>query len=175
MSPEGRLDETTIRVFVNEQYPRLVAAIALVTGSRASAEDAAQEALARAWERSERGETIASLPAWVTAVAFNLARSSLRRIVVERRLLPRLAIDDRDPSAEQADRIALAAALRALPRRQREATVLHYYLGMSVTETAAALRLREGTIKACLHRARHALARALGVPDGEEVSTLAEP
>ena len=60
------LDEGTIREFLVATYPRLVAAVALISGSRAAAEDAVQEALARAWERSERGEQIESLPAWVT-------------------------------------------------------------------------------------------------------------
>jgi len=46
----------------------------LVCGSMPAAEDAVQEALARAWERSERGQDIGSLPAWVTTVARNLLR-----------------------------------------------------------------------------------------------------
>lgn len=69
------LDEGTIREFLRTTYPRLVAAVGLISGSRPAAEDAVQEALARAWERSERGEHIESLQAWVTTVAMNLARS----------------------------------------------------------------------------------------------------
>ena len=52
------LDEADVREFLAADYPRMVAAVALVAGSRAAAEDAVAEALARAWERSERGETI---------------------------------------------------------------------------------------------------------------------
>ena len=51
-----------------------MAAVSLACGSRAAAEDAVQEALARAWERSERGEHIESLRAWVMKVAINLVR-----------------------------------------------------------------------------------------------------
>ena len=75
------LSEADIREFLDTAYPRLVTAVALVSGSRAAAEDAVQEALARAWERSERGEAIESLPAWVTRVAMNLSKSRLRRRV----------------------------------------------------------------------------------------------
>jgi DNA-directed RNA polymerase specialized sigma24 family protein len=74
-----RVDEMAIQEFLHTEYPRLVAAIALVCQSRPAAEDAVQEALVRAWERGEVG----SLPAWVSAVAMNLARSSLRRLRID--------------------------------------------------------------------------------------------
>ena len=56
----------------------------------------------------------------------------------------------------------IARTFAALPRRQREVTVLRYYLDMDVTQIADALDLREGTVKTWLHRARISLARALG-------------
>ena len=149
-------------------YPRLVAAVALVSGSRPAAEDAVQEALLRAWERSERGEQIDSLPAWVTTVSLNLARSGLRRVLAERRARARLGGTDAG-ELEEADRLDLERALAALPRRQREAVVLRYYLGMDTREVARVLRVGEGTVKSTLFRARAALARALGVPETEEI------
>jgi RNA polymerase sigma-70 factor (ECF subfamily) len=119
-----------------------------------------QEALARAWERSERGEAIRSLEAWVTTVATNLARSGLRRLLAERRARSRLqAAAPRGPSAERTD---VRQALAALPRRQREVTVLRYYLDLGVAEIAEVLRVSEGTVKTSLYRAREALARSLG-------------
>ena len=152
-------------------YPRLVAAVALVSGSRPAAEDAVQEALLRAWERSERGEEIDSLPAWVTTVSLNLARSGLRRVLAERRARARLGRTD-PAEHEEADRVDLERALAALPRRQREAVVLRYYLGMDTSEVARVLRVSEGTVKSTLFRARAALARALGVPETEEANDV---
>ena len=73
-----RVDEAAIHEFLHTAYPRLVAAVALVSGNRPAAEDAVQEGLLRAWQRSERGEDIESLPSWVAAAAFNLARSGAR-------------------------------------------------------------------------------------------------
>jgi DNA-directed RNA polymerase specialized sigma24 family protein len=46
--PTG-LDEVAIRAFLDTEYARVLGAVALVTGSRAAAEDAVAEALARAW------------------------------------------------------------------------------------------------------------------------------
>ena len=144
--------------------PALVAAVALVSGSHAAAEDAVQEALARAWERSQRGERIESLPAWVTRVAMNLSMSRLRRLRVERRYRGRLAAPETAPAEAGAvdDRVDVVAALAALPRRQREVTVLRYYLGLDVAEIASTLELNPGTVKTSLHRARQKLADALG-------------
>src|ERR1700740_1120571 len=83
------VDETEIRLFLRESYPRLLCAVALVKGDLASAGDAVQAALGRAWERSERGERIEALERWVAAVAMNLSRSRLRRLRVERLARPR--------------------------------------------------------------------------------------
>lgn len=162
------LDEQTIRGFLATDYPRLVAAVSLACRSRAAAEDAVQEALARAWERSERGEHIESLRAWVMKVAINLVRSGLRRMRAERRARERIWSrsaelgSPRSTVAATEDAVDIGRALAALPRRQREATVLRYYLDLSVLEVAEALGVGEGTAKTTLFRARRALAGALG-------------
>jgi RNA polymerase sigma-70 factor, ECF subfamily len=168
------IDEVAIREFLHTFYPRLVGGLSLVAGSRAAAEDAVQEAVARAWERSERGEEIESLPAWVTAVSLNLARSRRRRVVAERRARSRLGTRERSPIADQEDRVDITRALAALPRRQREATVLRYYLGLDVKEVADALGMSEGTAKTTLYRARRVLSRAFGESDLEEANDRGE-
>ena len=145
-----------------------MAAVSLACGSRAAAEDAVQEALARAWERSERGEHIEALRAWVMKVAINLVRSGFRRMLAERRARERMAnraveFGSSLPTVGGAeDAVDIGRALAALPRRQREATVLRYYLDLSVLEVAEALGIAEGTAKTTLFRARQTLAGALG-------------
>jgi RNA polymerase sigma-70 factor (ECF subfamily) len=153
------LDEAELRGFVETGYPRLVAAVTLVCDSRPAAEDAVQEALARAWERTERGEHIDSLQAWVTTVSLNLARSGVRRVLAERRARGR--IDAPGPVPDAADAIDVRRALAQLSRRQREVTVLRYYAGLDTAEIAAVLGVSEGTVKTQLHRAREHLAVAL--------------
>ena len=161
------LDESDIRAFLVSDYPRLVAGLGVVLGGQAAAEDAVQEALARAWERSLRGEQIESLRAWVAVVAMNLLRSRLRRLGVELRATEHMAARDQSrwddgvlPLSEE--RLDLAGALRALPRRQREALVLHYFGRLGLAEIARAMHTRQGAVKQVLHRGRRSLAAALG-------------
>jgi RNA polymerase sigma factor (sigma-70 family) len=154
--------ERSIERLVREEYARLVRAVTLSCGSLPTAEDAVQEALARGWQRHQRGEQIDHLAGWVVTVALNLTRGGFRRA---RRHVP---LDDRPSVVEEplrADLIDLQVAIKALPRRQREVVVLHYYLGFEVRLIAGLLGVSEGNVKNALHRARGSLARALRVEE----------
>jgi RNA polymerase sigma-70 factor, ECF subfamily len=167
------LDEATVREFLRTDYPRLVMAVSIVADSRSTAEDCVQEALLRAWERSESGERIESLAGWVATVALNLSRSHLRRILAERRARSRTGQESAlfipGPSS---DRIDVERAVATLPRRQREVVVLRYLLDMGTSDVAAVLKVSEGTVKSSLARARATLARELHVSDVEELNDV---
>jgi RNA polymerase sigma-70 factor, ECF subfamily len=132
-------------------------------GDRQLAEDAAQEAFARALERWRRLRERPWAAGWVATTALNVVRRSLRRRGAEPRP---------EPGAGQAgtdgtdDRLDLIRAIRALPARQQEAVVLHYVADLPVSDVAEAMGVETGTVKAHLARAREALARTLG---GERV------
>jgi RNA polymerase sigma-70 factor, ECF subfamily len=161
--PQGGLDESAIRDFLEVDYARVVAGLTLLGGGRAAAEDAVQEALARAWERSQRGEVISSLPAWVTVVAMNLQRSRLRRLAVELRARSRLWERSQPAALESSDeRIDVERALRTVPRRQRLALILRYGLDLPLREVAAGLGIKEDAAKALLYRARRSVASSMG-------------
>lgn len=134
-----------------------------ILGDRGSAEDVAAEALARAYAR---WSTVRDLPyrdAWVLRVATNLAIDITRKRRVE--LVP---VPPGDIGDATAIRMALVAALRALPRRQREAIALRYLGGLSEREVADALHVSPGTVKTHLHRGIAALRAQLGA-DTEEL------
>ena len=157
------LEEADLREFVLTEYPRVVAAVALVSGSDSAAEDAVQEAMLRAWDRSRRGYEIDSLAKWVTTVALNLSRSGLRRIIAERKARHRLMLESAEAPSD--DKLDVARALAELPRRQREVVVLRYLLDMTTTEAAETMHVSEGTVKSQLARARTALAAMLHVDE----------
>ena len=149
---------------IRTEYRRLVGAVAVVTGSTAAAEDAVQEAFARAWERSRRGQTFTHLPGWVATVALNHARSGHRRRQTEQRALVRLTAAPARavrPTDAVAIDVAVRAAIDGLAGRQREVVVLHHLLDLPLTEVADQLDIPVGTVKSRLKRARDSLALRL--------------
>jgi RNA polymerase sigma-70 factor (sigma-E family) len=148
--------------FYLQEYPTVVALAYSLSGSRAGAEDIAQEAFLRAYRDWDRVGSYEHQAAWVRRVAANLATSGLRRRLVEVRALTRLAgrwEPTVDPLA--AESAEFWAAVRALPRRQAQAVALYYFQDLSVQQTATVLGCTEGTVKAHLAKARRTLARQL--------------
>ena len=168
--------EDEAREFCRRTRPRLVGALSLLTGDRGVAEELAQEALVRAWSRWRQvgrlGEPAVS--AWTYRVAVNLANSWLRRRVAERRAMARFgsgAVSDHvDPDV--ADKIAIRRAVAALPRRQRTALVLRYFVDLPVAEVAEVMQCPPGTVKSLTSLAMTNLRRQFasetvaGVSDG---------
>ena len=149
-------------------YGRLVAQLYAVTGSLAEAEDAVQEAFARASVRWGRIGGYDSPEGWVRRVALNLAFTGLRRA---RRLLEVLSRAPAPPVPPlPADSLGLVEALKALPLGFRQVLVLHYLADLPVERVAGELGIAVGTAKSRLARAREALARQL-VDGGEEVAS----
>jgi RNA polymerase sigma-70 factor (ECF subfamily) len=58
-----------------------------------------------------------------------------------------------DVSGVLADREVVDAAMRRLDERGRAIVVLHYFLGMPLTDVSATLGVPIGTVKSRLHRA----------------------
>ena len=113
-------------------------------GERAAAEDAASEALARAFSRwrSVRGHA----EPWVVTVATNLALDvgrARRRAMASRWEL----VEDVAPDPQVELRLDLQRALGSLPRRQREVITLRYLGDFTEQATAEALGLDIGTVK----------------------------
>ena len=130
-----------------------------LTGNVADAQDVAQEAFARAWQRWDSVRKHDSPEAWVRRVATNLATSRFRRDRTARAAAHELvaaAVPEISP-----DTVALVAALRRLPERQRVVLVLHYLADLPVGQIATELRCPAGSVKAWLYRGREALAIAL--------------
>lgn len=154
--------DPSFRDLYRREFPSVCRAVYLLAGDRELAEDAAQEAFARALARWRR---VAAHPApggWVTKTALNVARRHLRK-----RVASAPPPDDVNDAGEAA---ALHLAIRKLPSRQLEAVALHYLLDMSVAETAASMEVDEGTVKTHLSRARATLARSLAdpLPDSDQ-------
>jgi len=135
-----------------------------LTGDLAEAQDIAQEAFARAWQRWPAVSRCDSPEAWVRRVATNLAASRWRRLRVARSSAARSTAEQHTPEIS-ADTVALVAGLRTLPERQRLVLVLHYLGDCSVEQIAAELGCPAGSVKGWLSRGRAALAAAVRADD----------
>ncbi len=138
-----------------ELYTRAFALAYRMLGNRTAAEDIAAETMARAllrWDRLDPHR----VPGWVLKVAANQAIDLMRR---KGRVLDAGVVDLEDSTTL---RIALADALRKLPRRQREAVTLRYLSDLSEADTAAALGISTGSVKSHVHRGLASLKRDLG-------------
>lgn len=134
--------------------PRLVGALTLACGDRGIAEELAQEALARAWERWPHVSQMASPEAWVFRTGFNLASSWRRRRAAERRANRRsLTPAHRAEPLGGPELDAVRGAVSRLPDRQRSVIVARFYLGYDVAGAATLLGCAPGTIKAATHQA----------------------
>jgi RNA polymerase sigma-70 factor (sigma-E family) len=130
-----------------------------LVGAGAEADDVAAEALARAYARWPKIRELDYRDAWVMRVTANVALDTLRR---SRRPLPAPAASEVDPSEAAVTRLALAQALRRLPRRQRDVVVLRYLADLSEADVAESLGVSAGSVKQHAHRAVDALRRTLG-------------
>jgi RNA polymerase sigma factor (sigma-70 family) len=184
LSPGAAAAVTTLYA---EHALGLVRLAVVMTGDRGAAEDIVQDAFLGLYRRWDSLADTAAPLGYLRVSVVNGCRTALRR----RSRLWLGATGDFAEAAGQADdsagyggsaghgggaglaesaearallgdeQRAVAAALRKLPRRQREAVVLRYYLDLSVAETAQAMGVSRGTVKSATHRALAAVGRTL--------------
>jgi len=138
--------------FVRDASPSLLRAALVLLGSREDAEDVLQVTLLRTYRRWDHAREAPR--AYARTVLVNACRERWRH-------------RDRHPeSGQDMDELAnvvsfaeavdsrrvLVRVLRQLPDIQREVLVCRYLLDATVTETAAALGIPEGTVKSAASR-----------------------
>ena len=141
--------------FFEANYEVLLRAMYLITSDRYEAEDLAQEAFAKAYERWEQIGVLENPAGYLYRAALNSYRSRLRRIATA----ARRSFDVRasDPISDSDERDSLRRALAQLPREQREAVVLIEWLGMSSEEAGHLLGAKANAVRVRLNRANAAL------------------
>ena len=151
--------------FFEDQKDRLLRILSVITGSRAEAEDLAQEAFTRVFERWGAVSGMEDPAGYLHRTAMNLFRSQYRRARVALSRTVGLGpqpdvfkpVDDRD---------AAARALGTLTPRQRAAVVLTEALGYSGEEAGDLLGIKASTVWALTHQARAALRQNVEATDG---------
>jgi RNA polymerase sigma factor (sigma-70 family) len=140
-------------------------------GSWSVAEDLTQATFLVAWRKRGQIRLVhgTALP-WLLVVAGNQARHEWRSARRRRALLGRMATEhEPDPADDAAGRLdderaigRVLAAVRKLPRAEREAVALCLWSGVSYPEAAAALGVTEVAVRSRVSRARARLHKLLG-------------
>jgi RNA polymerase sigma-70 factor (ECF subfamily) len=159
---EPRARPESFDEFYRQEFRSVVALAYGLSGSRAAAEEIAQEAFLAAHRRWSHLSTYDQPGLWLRRVVVNRSVSAVRRRVAEARAMTRLGSRRQLPELLPEQHEELWRAVRRLPVQQAKALVLHYVDDCSVAEIASILDCSQGTVKTHLHRARRSLADALG-------------
>ena len=161
--PAGRVPGV-VAVF-EVHYTHLVRLARHLLDDPADAKDVVMDAfvgLSRRWQHVRRTEDAFF---YLRASVVNGSRSRLRKLKVarERRYtqLERAAAPADQAAMAHLEQEAVVAALRVLPRRQREVLVLRYYDGATEAEIAEALGISVGSVKTHASRGLHSVAEHL--------------
>lgn len=131
---------------LNAFGPEIFAFLWRVVGDGPEAEDCLQDTFLRAYKANPGAKGIENRRAWLYAIAYNVARTHLRRR--ETHIARNVALDDeRADGGASVEKIVesrqdverLRQAMHALPEKQRAALMLRKYHGMEYAEIAAAL------------------------------------
>jgi RNA polymerase sigma factor (sigma-70 family) len=173
----GRLADDldgSFEALVGAHAGRLFSIALRVIGDRSDAEEAAQDALVRAYRAlagydPHRIREIRLRP-WLATIVLNVCRNRTRvkRVATVELAFEPMAEPLVDPLARRDTKAVWASLLATLPQAQRTAVVLRHVDGLSYAEMAEALGRPEGTLKAQVHRGLGALRDALAASERRE-------
>jgi RNA polymerase sigma-70 factor (ECF subfamily) len=139
-----------------------------LSGSISLADDLVQEALLRAWSKSDRFQPGTSLRAWLFTILRNIYYSNYRKRAREVQDSDGLYARRLTVPGDQESHLDLQdfrKAMAKLPAEQREVLTLIGASGLSYEEAAAICKVEIGTIKSRLSRARSKLVELLGLDE----------
>lgn len=164
----GRVSEasqarmTELGVWFDAEYDGLLRFAYLVCGDRSLAEDLVQEAFVKMSLAGAR-TTQVGVKTYARTTVVNLARSRVRRALLERRALARGAeVPDHGDTVGARDEVW--QAICSLSPRQRAVVALRYYEDLSEAEIATTLGMSAGSVKQHADRAMRRLRDTLGRP-----------
>ena len=170
----SRGDHDAFGVLVGAHLARLDSAARLILRDPDLARDAVQDAYIRAWRDLPGLRDPDKFDAWLHRLTVNacldIARKRRGRSI-EVMLTPLHDAPVPDPTSRVADTLYVERMLGAVDPAQRAVVVLHFYLDLTLLETAAALGIPVGTAKSRLNRALAAM--RIRVADEDELPAAA--
>lgn len=166
------LPEDAAEVLYKTYYDHVLRQVVAVTGNPECAVDSTQEAFLRAFERFDTLKDHSRFSSWVTSIALNVARDTLRKrgreppagegeVVGSRyTLLDHKRVEEEVFRRE--DIRSLQEAICSMPGELRAVVMLFYMQGMDTRAVSESLGIPVGTVKSRLSRARDHLRRIIG-------------
>jgi RNA polymerase sigma-70 factor (ECF subfamily) len=157
-------DHDAYSVLAGATIGRLDAAARLILRDADQAQDAVQETLIRCWRDLPTLREPERFEAWLNRIFLNACRDQQRRAGrrrIEVSLPETLSYAVPDGQSATSDRDQVERGIRRLEPEHRTILVLHYFLGLPLAESAAAIGVPVGTAKSRLHRATQALRATL--------------
>lgn len=162
------------------QYQELAFRTAfLIAGNSADAEDAAQEAIVKAYYALDRFRPEAAFRPWLLQIVANTARNRRRAAGRRAQLALRASSASSSTGADQSPEAAavaeeqrreLLAHVNQLHEDDRLAIACRYFLELSEAESATAMGCAPGTVKSRLSRALERLRRRVNASADAEVA-----
>jgi putative glutamine amidotransferase len=149
----------TAELIYERHSARLVRRLERMLGSREAAEDLAQEAFLRLWQRAPAGLSAAEQAAWLQRTATNLALDELRR----RRHRDHGQLEEDAVAAlagDGAEALTVREALAQLSAHERLLVLLRFQAGLSHAEIAETLAIKPEAARKRVERARRSFADA---------------
>ena len=126
-------------------------------GDSSEAEDAVQEAAMRGWRRLGNLRAGAEFRPWFLGIVVRQVRTIQRGPWWTLLRLPDLPAQPAPAEEGWLDGEDLRRAIAKLPRSQREAVLMHFYLDLRIQDVAASLGLSIAGVKSRINRALHQL------------------
>ena len=146
---------------------RLFALARMILRDTDRAEDAAQEALVKAWRELPRLRDPDKFDAWMRRLVVNACYDEARRTTrrAEVRSIPLHEPGGGDPGPSFVDRDRVDRGLRRIPVEQRAVLVLFHHQGLTHPEIAETLGIPLGTVKSRMRYAVAAMRAAIESDD----------
>ena len=170
-----KADRGAAAELVDKYYNRLYLYMRRLGHNRAVSEELVQETFLAAWQHIGQLTEAKALSSWIYRIAGNASSACWRR--KKRRKEETAAeqlelLDDTggnlgyaEPHQIEQFRL-LEKAVAELSAKLKQAVVLHYMQGLTITEAARAAAVREGTFKSRLSRALKKLKKQMGHETG---------
>ena len=164
---DGHPDD--FRHLVRRYQAVLLANLAGKLGSKDRAEEAAQEALVRAYFNMNKLKKPDSFFSWLLGIADHVAKEHRRKEQVRQQRELVRSFSQEAPAAELSQDYALEAAIAELPDAYRKVVLLRYYGENSCNQIAEQLDMPLGTVTKQLSRAYAMLRQSLQQQEQAEI------